>query len=279
MKTKLRPKILIIIFICPMILLFLGCLSQSYNLVKEANELLIEEDIQNAKEIYMEAKETLNNSEALNYNIAQTTYLEGDIDSAMVSFDNLTYSENPVIRKKSFTGLGNALMKYADSIAKENPQQAFQLYTESINYYRKVIEEENNLSNNKSDLPTTEEDLKQKEILKEAYNNLERAIIKRNELELPDGENQEGDEENEGEDEDKKNQDDKNQNQDNSDNNQDQNNQEEKENQNQNQSNKNISPEEAKEMLDKLRAEQDNYRKQNAQEIINTDSVTVGKDW
>ncbi len=202
-------------------LLCQNCSDSASTMVDQGNQLLINNNADKATEKYKQAKGLKKDSQAINYNLAQSDYLQGNYKEARERFTKLIDSQNELISKKALTGLANVMMKTADMLSEKsnmtakskastvpvNPnqqgqnnqqgqmaQQAYQMYTESIKHYRKVIEAEKNLVKSVSEKPFTEAELvniskKQSSIIQEAYNNLERAIIKRSKLELPKSKN------------------------------------------------------------------------------------------
>ncbi len=255
-KNKLNnhifnKSITMILILIITVLIITSCGGKTYNLVEDANKDFEEDKITEAMTKYLKAHENLEDSDALNFNIAQSKFLEGDHQSAVDELNSIINSENDIIRKKSLTTLGNVYMAQADAMTTQDPQQAYQLYTQSIKQYRTVIDEINKSMNLIDEEPLTIELLdknkEDKRLIKEAYNNLERAIIKRSELDIPQ------------------------QNQQNQQQNDNQNNQE--------QPDKALSAEEARQLLEKLRSESEDIEEQIQKQLYLQDSTSVEKDW
>jgi len=297
-----KPNVAMLFMIIPITLFFTNCADKPYTLVEDGNKLYMEDKIEDAKIKYHSAEEMLEDSEVVKYNTAMTDYLEDNLEQATEKFNELTNSKNDAIRKKATTGLGNVYMKQADKVVEQNPQQAYQLYSKSIEQFRKVIEEESKSIIPQSDKAITEKELENAKILKEAYNNLERAIIKRNKLKQ---DNQKQDNQKQNENQDEKNQQQNNQQQNNSNqqnqqDNQQQNDQQQNNNNNQNQqndqqqskeqkqnkenkeqkeANQQLSSEEARELLEKMRAENEDVEKEIQKQLYKFNEIYVEKDW
>jgi Ca-activated chloride channel homolog len=294
---NITAKIISLLIINLSLLLILtACTDEGYQLVEEGNEQLINKNTSEAKTKYQQAQEQVKDSEAIEYNLAQTSYLEGQLEDAVKSFEKLTNSESDNIRNKSTAGLGNVYMKMADSTATQQPQQAYQLYTKSIEKYREVLNrlkeqieqlKKQNTETEQKALTKSqlEELLGEDSLLNKVSYNLERAIKKRDELELPENQEQKKNQENQDNQEQKQNQDEQQQqNQDNQEQNQNQDNQQQQnQNQEQNQEQKDadkpLTAQEAKEMLEKMRNENEEIEEQMKQIIQQGKGIAVEKDW
>ncbi|MFW5799235.1 MAG: hypothetical protein ACOCV8_00345 [Spirochaetota bacterium] len=191
MKTYISKKYLFFIFTL-IILLILSITLMScaqYNTIEEANDLLMENKLEEAKQKYKEVLDKVEDKAPIEYNLAQIDYIENNYTEAVKEFETLAASQSKSVRKKALFHLGNLLMKQADMTAINNPNNAYGIYTDSIERYRQALKLEKELNNINienedalSEDTLNDEELSKNSLLKEIYNNLERAIRKRESL-------------------------------------------------------------------------------------------------
>ncbi len=275
---------MIVVLILPL-LISVSCGGESYNLVEEANKEFMEDKISEAKSKYLKAQEKTEDSDPLRFNIAQTKFLEGDHQGAIDELNTLLSSDNDAVRRKALTTLGNVYMAQADASTEQNPQQAYQLYSKSIEQYRQVIDEINESLKLDENEPLTNDLLEKqkadKKLIKEAYNNLERAIIKRSELDIQDQQQQQQ-QQNQNQQQDQQNQQDQQQQQQQQNQNQQQdqqNQQDQQQQQQQQQPEKSLTAEEARQLLEKMRSESEDIEDQIQKQLYLQDSTSVERDW
>lgn len=112
----------------------------SVNAVKNANKLYKSKKYDNALKEYNKALTKSPDSAIINFNIGAAQYKKGDYEKALNSFTKALTSENRKLEAKANYNIGNC--KYKQAALKENTDlaSAVSLLRDSLDYYKRAIE-------------------------------------------------------------------------------------------------------------------------------------------
>ena len=107
---------------------------------KEGNQLYKEEKFQEALEKYDQAYSLAPNSDIINFNRAAALYKTSQFQEAVESFTNVLVTDDPKLEAKANYNIGNSRYKEGELKEKVDLNEAVNLYTEALNYYKRAIE-------------------------------------------------------------------------------------------------------------------------------------------
>ncbi len=108
--------------------------------VKEGNQLYKEDKFQEALKKYDQAHSLAPNSDIINFNRAAALYKTSQFQEAAQGYTNVLVTDDPELEAKANYNIGNSKYKEGELNESTDLNEAVNLYTEALNYYRRAIE-------------------------------------------------------------------------------------------------------------------------------------------
>ncbi|NQT23186.1 MAG: tetratricopeptide repeat protein, partial [Candidatus Omnitrophica bacterium] len=136
-------KALYIAFIFGILLLFsaqFGYAASARRAVKQGNRLYEEEKFEEALKEYQKAQGKLPDSDIVNFDVGTALYKKSDYRKAVDSFTKTLITEDKDLEAGANYNIGNAKYRQGSLIENSDLEDAIRLYRESLDYYKRAIE-------------------------------------------------------------------------------------------------------------------------------------------